>query len=100
MTSLRLVTESFSETVSLAEALAQLERGGPRPELCVDLGYGVSARADGLLGQAGLLQRLMGHRLLVALAGDPPQPCPELPIRKLEIIADTKELLDLVRVAR
>lgn len=97
MSALRLVTEDFSVAVSLSEGLALLERGGPRPGLCVDLGYGAIAKADGKLGQAGLIQRLMGHRLLVALAGDPAQEGLELPNRQLDISKQTKDLLDLAR---
>ena len=97
MSALRLVTEEFSVPVSLSEGLALLERGGPRPGLCVDLGYGVVAKADGKLGQAGLIQRLMGHRLLAALARDPAQEGLELPNRKLDISKQTKDLLDLAR---
>jgi len=99
MSALRLVTEDFTEMVSLTEGLAALERGGPRPGLCVDLGDGAIAKADGALGQAGLIQRLMGHRLLIALAGDPAQEGLELPNRSLDITPHTKELLDLARSA-
>ena len=99
MSALRLVTEDFTETVSLADGLSALERGGPRPGLCVDLGHGAIAKADGALGQAGLIQRLMGHRLLVALAGDPAQEGLKLPNRSLDITEHTKELLDLARSA-
>jgi len=97
MSALRLVTEDFSETVSLSDGLALLERGGPRPGLRVDLGNGAIAKADGKLGQSGLIQRLMGHRLLVALAGDPAQEGLELPNRQLDVSKQTKDLLDLAR---
>lgn len=97
MTALRLVTEEFSEPVSLSEGISRLERGCPCPNIAIDLGNGDIARADGPLGQAGLIQRLLGHRLLVALAGDPAACCVELPERKLELTPLTKELLDLAR---
>lgn len=97
MTALRLVTDTFENIVGLDEGLALLERGGPRPGLCVDIGFGVMATANGPLGQAGLTQRLLGHRLLVALACDPAQDGLELPERRLDISAETKELLDLAR---
>ena len=99
MTALRLVTEDFAETVSLNEGLAHLERGGPRPGLCVDLGHGAIAKADGPLGQSGLMQRLMGHRLLSALANDPAQEGLVLPERELDMAPRTKELLDLARTS-
>lgn len=101
MVALRLVTEEIeTEPVSLAAGIAELERSGPKPGLCVDLGYGAIARADGALGQAGLVQRLMGHRLLLALAGDPAQEGVVLPERDLEVTAQNKELLDLARISR
>lgn len=99
MSALRLVTEDFSKLVSLAEGISELERGGPRPGLNVDLGFGAIAKADGVLGQAGLTQRLMGHRLLMALAGDPAQEGLVLPNRPLDMSPLTKELLDLARTS-
>lgn len=97
MSALRLVTEEFEQVCCIEEGLAQLERGGPRPGLCVDLGYGTLARADGTLGQAGLTQRLLGHRLLLALAHDPAHEGLELPERTLDVSPEIKELLDLAR---
>lgn len=100
MTALRLVTDDFPQTVSLTEGIAKLERGNLCPGLCVDLGFGAFARADGERGQAGLTQRLMGHRLLMALARDPAQVGIDLPDRPLDIGTLTKELLDLARAER
>lgn len=97
MSALRLVTEAYSETVDLSEGISRLERGGPRPGLQVDLGFGAVAKADGPLGQSGLTQRLLGHRLLLALAADPVNESLELPERTLDITPTTLELLDLVR---
>lgn len=97
MTALRLVSDDVSEPVCLAEGIALLERGGPRPGLMVDLGHGDMASADGHLGQAGLTQRLLGHRLLCALAGDPHNGLVDLPERILDMTPETKELLDLAR---
>lgn len=99
MTALRLVTEPKLETVGLAEGIARLERGGPRPGLQVEVGFGAVATADGALGQSGLTQRLLGHRLLLALAADPAHEGLELPERALDISPKTKELLDLVKAA-
>lgn len=99
MTALKLVTEDFSETVGLAEGIALLERGAPCPGLSVDLGFGAIASADGSLGQSGLSQRLLGHRLLLALASDPAQEGLELPDRTLDISPRTQELLDLVETS-
>lgn len=101
MTALRLVTDEIeTETVDLTDGISRLERGGPKPGLCVDLGYGAIAKADGVLGQAGLAQRLMGHRLLLALAADTPQEGFVLPERALDMTLETKTLLDLARLER
>lgn len=99
MTALRLVSteEATDHSVSLSEGIALLERGGPRPGLVVDLGNNQLASADGPLGQAGLSQRLLGHRLLCALANDPPAGVVDLPDRTLDVSEMTKELLDLAR---
>lgn len=97
MTALRLVDNDMSEPVCLSDGIGLLERGGPRPGLVVDLGHGDLATADGHLGQAGLTQRLLGHRLLCALAGDPHNGLVDLPDRALDVTPETKELLDLAR---
>ncbi len=97
MAALRLVKDGFTEPVPLAEGITYLERGGPCPDLIVDLGGGDFASANGPLREAGLAQRLLGHRLLLALAGDPPSVNLDLPDRRLDISADVRELLDLVR---
>lgn len=99
MSALRLVTPELIEPVNLMAGIAQLELGGPRPGLTVDVGNGNLARANGHLGQAGLLQRLMGHRLLAALAHDPACENVQLPERKLEVDPDIAVLLDLARPA-
>lgn len=96
MSALKLVTEDFSENVGLAEGIAILERGAPCPGIAVDLGFGAIATANGPLGQSGLSQRLLGHRLLLALASDPAQEGLELPDRTLDISPTTQQLLDLV----
>lgn len=97
MSAIRLVTPELIEPVDLKAGIAQLELGGPRPGLTVDVGHGNLARANGHLGQAGLLQRLMGHRLLVALAQDPARENVQLPERKLDIDPEIAILLDLAR---
>lgn len=93
----RLVSSACAEPVPLAVGISILECGGPCQGLEVTLGEGTVARADGPLGRAGLLQRLVGHRLLLAFAADGPCDCAGLPERELEIERDTKEILDLAR---
>jgi len=64
-----LQTQPLQETapVSLDEAIALIE-SGQGEGLNVDLGNGCTARADGHRGLEGLLQRLRGHRMMLALA--------------------------------
>ncbi|WP_162786366.1 hypothetical protein [Hyphomonas sp. CACIAM 19H1] len=54
-------------TTGLEEAIGKLEAGAGAG-LAVDLGGGRIARADSPRGEEGLLQRLRGHRMLLALA--------------------------------
>lgn len=53
--------------VSLDEAISRLE-AGQGEDMIVDLGNGRTASADGHRGSEGLLQRLRGHRMMLALA--------------------------------
>ena len=53
--------------LGLDEAITRLE-AGQGDGLVVDLGNGRTAVADGHRGDDGLLQRLRGHRMMVALA--------------------------------
>lgn len=61
-------------TISLDEAIAELEAGAQDASFSVNLGDGQIARADGLYGAEGLLQRLRGYRLVQALAELESQP--------------------------
>lgn len=56
-----------SQTIGLDEAIRRLE-AGDGDGLVVDLGDGRFATADGHRGAEGLLQRLRGHRMMLALA--------------------------------
>ena len=53
--------------LGLEEAIRLLE-AGEAPDLTVDHGDGRLARADGPRGNEGLLQRLRGHKMMLALA--------------------------------
>ena len=57
--------------VDLDAAIALLETGRASEALRVDLGEGCIARVEGHTGLAGLLQRLRGHRLILAIAASP-----------------------------
>lgn len=55
------------QPLGLDEAIRMLEAGEGQ-EVIVDLGDGRMARADGPRGNEGLLQRLRGHKMMIALA--------------------------------
>lgn len=84
-----------SETrLCLDEAIARLEAGAGAG-IVVDLGGGRSARADGHRGSDGLLQRLRGHRMLMALAsGAADLSRFETSPGELRIDPDVQEILD------
>jgi hypothetical protein len=56
-----------TKPLGLDEAIRLLEDGQGK-DICVDLGDGRLARADGPRGSEGLLQRLRGHKMMLALA--------------------------------
>jgi uncharacterized membrane protein YccC len=56
-----------TQPLGLDEAIRLLE-AGEAADSCVDLGDGRRARADGPRGREGLLQRLRGHKMMLALA--------------------------------
>jgi len=61
------VLVSRQDPATLDEAIELIEAGKACSGICVDLGGGRLARADGREGLAGLLQRLRGHRLLTSM---------------------------------
>jgi hypothetical protein len=65
---MRATTNTSSGTpLSLDDAIARLE-ADEHADLTVDLGNGRIAKVEGARGTSGLLQRLRGHRMLMALA--------------------------------
>ena len=54
--------------VSMDEAIALIEDGQAPENICVDIGHDQLIRADGPKGLAGLLQRLRGHRMVLAVS--------------------------------
>lgn len=56
-----------TQPLGLDEAIRLLEAGEGQ-NITVDLGEGRLARADGPRGTEGLLQRLRGHKMMIALA--------------------------------
>jgi len=53
---------------SLEEAITLLEQG--HQDIVADLGDGMQARADGVEGRQGLLQRLKSYKALLQLVAD------------------------------
>jgi len=62
------MSQKTSPPISLNQAIAELESGSIDASFSVNLGDGQLARADGVYGTEGLLQRLRGYRLVQALA--------------------------------
>ena len=59
---------TMATPVDMETAIALIESGKADEALVVDLGDSCFARADGRHGLKGLLQRLRGHRALMAMA--------------------------------
>ena len=55
-------------TVSIDDGIAMIEAGDAPETICVDIGHDKLIRADGVHGLQGLLQRLRGHRTILALS--------------------------------
>ena len=78
----------------LDEAIRKLE-AGTGDGLAVDLGSGRVARADSPRGQEGLLQRLRGHKMLLALAsGGADLSRLKGMTRELQVAPAVREILD------
>ncbi len=87
------------QVVSLEQAISCLEAGEPCDGIRVDLGGGRFAEADGPLGRKGLLQRLRGHRLLMAMVQDVAGL--QVNAEEVSIVSEeVQELLDAVKMAR
>jgi len=64
---MRALPASETQPLGLEDAIRLLE-AGKGEDISVDLGAGRLARADGARGADGLLQRLRGHKMMIALA--------------------------------
>lgn len=85
--------------LSLDEAITRLE-AGITEAIVVDLGNGRSASADGARGADGLLQRLRGHRMMLALA-DGKADLPRFSgSDKVVVAPQVQEILDAVAAKR
>ncbi len=83
------------DLLTLDTAIAQLEDGVAEDDICVDLGDGILARADGNEGQKGLLQRLRAYKFLLTMAiGKTSDGVVAMQLRKPELHPDVASILD------
>lgn len=85
-------------TVSLDDGIAMIEAGDAPETLCVDIGHDTVIRADGIHGLQGLLQRLRGHRMILALSSGETAPS-VVPMRsgKPDMHPDVAAILDALK---
>ena len=81
--------------LALDEAITLIERGGAPDNICVELAPGLLVQADGEKGMQGLLQRLRGHRMILALsAGEAAESVVPMRSGKPDMHPDVAEILD------
>lgn len=87
-----------SPIVSLDEGIAMIESGDAPDNICVNIGSNTLLRADGVKGLAGLLQRLRGHRMILALSSGEIAPS-VVPMRsgKPDMHPDVAAILDALK---
>lgn len=87
-----------SPIVSLDQGIALIESGDAPDNICVDIGSNTLLRADGVNGLAGLLQRLRGHRMILALSSGEIAPS-VVPMRsgKPDMHPDVAAILDALK---
>ncbi|MEL6862114.1 MAG: hypothetical protein AAGL11_09765 [Pseudomonadota bacterium] len=86
------------ETVSLEEAISQIESGEASETITVDIGHDRLVRADGAQGLQGLLQRLRGHRMVLALSsGEATSSVVAMRSGRPELHPDVAEILDALK---
>lgn len=86
---------------TLEKAIDLLENGQATDDICVDLGDGIMARADGGDGLKGLLQRLRLYKMLLTLAmGKSGDSIVAMQPRKAELHPDVAIILDALREHR
>jgi len=84
--------------VSLDDGIAMIEAGDAPENICVNIGGDKLVRADGVKGLQGLLQRLRGHRMILALSSGEIAPT-VVPMRsgKPEMHPDVAAILDALK---
>ncbi|MEO0449818.1 MAG: hypothetical protein AAFZ74_05855 [Pseudomonadota bacterium] len=84
--------------VTLDDAIAMIEAGDAPENICVDIGHDKLLRADGVKGLQGLLQRLRGYRMIMALSSGELAPT-VVPMRsgKPDMHPDVAAILDALK---
>ncbi len=84
--------------VSLEEAISLIESGEASETIVVDIGLDRLVRADGAQGLQGLLQRLRGHRMVLALSsGEATSSVVAMRSGRPELHPDVAEILDALK---
>lgn len=97
-TAMRAGKLTSHDPLSLDEAIARLEAGADAEGMSVDLGDGRLASADGHRGGEGLLQRLRGHKMMLALAsGSADLSRFAAQAGKVSVLPQVQEILDAAR---
>ncbi|MEL7032091.1 MAG: hypothetical protein AAGL97_02025 [Pseudomonadota bacterium] len=87
-----------SPIISLDDAIAMLEADEAPENICVDIGHDILVRANGPKGLQGLLQRLRGHRMILALSsGELAQSVVPMRSGKPDMHPDVAEILDALK---
>ncbi|MEM7459360.1 MAG: hypothetical protein AAF331_07835 [Pseudomonadota bacterium] len=87
-----------SPIMSLDDAIAMLEADEAPENICVDIGHDTLVRANGPKGLLGLLQRLRGHRMILALSsGELAQSVVPMRSGKPDMHPDVAEILDALK---
>ena len=84
--------------VSLEDGIKLIESGNAPDNICVDIGHDILVRADGSKGLQGLLQRLRGHRMVLALSsGEATSSVVAMRSGRPELHPDVAEILDALK---
>lgn len=84
--------------LTLDDAIAVIEAGDAPENICVDIGHDVLVRADGAKGLQGLLQRLRGHRMVLAVSsGELASSVVPMRSGKPDMHPDVAEILDALK---
>ncbi len=81
--------------LTLDDAITLIEADDAPENICVDIGHDVLLRADGPKGLRGLLQRLRGHRMILAVSsGELASSVVPMRSGKPDMHPDVAEILD------